>query len=57
MKLSLQEQKDLDNTIKDLRINYELLENGVKDMSPTIKLYILSLCRIILYLYEKTDTI
>lgn len=55
MKLSVKEQKDLDNTIKDLRINYELLENGSKDMSPTVKGYILSLCRIILYLYEKTD--
>jgi hypothetical protein len=54
MSLSDKEQKDLDILIKDIRINFELLDNGSKDMSPTIKAYILNLCRAVLLLYDKT---
>jgi len=54
MSLSDKEQKDFDILIKDIRFNHELLDNGAKDMSPTVKSYILNLDRAVLYLYDKT---
>lgn len=54
MSLSDKEQKDLDILVKDIRFNFELLDNGTKDMSPTVKSFILNLCRAVLLLYDKT---
>lgn len=55
MRLSDKEQREFDILVKEIRQLYELLESGAKDMSPTNKLFILPLCKAILFLYEKTN--
>jgi hypothetical protein len=57
MRLSIQEQKELDILIKSLRLKHDALERGDKDMSPTLKNYILDLCKITILLYEKMENI
>jgi hypothetical protein len=55
MRLSVNEQRELDILVRDLKMKYEALDCGAKEMSPTVKGYILDLCRAIFLLYEKTD--
>jgi hypothetical protein len=54
-RLSVNEQRELDILIRDLKLKYEALDCGAKEMSPTVRSYILDISRIIFLLYEKTD--